>query len=110
MRASSSRTSSPSCDTSNSLLLCRLSVALVLGVLSTLVAGRTVSVSSGGLDSPALDARGSAEQEVLSHATHSGGNGKGRNGDRKYENGELPPVEDTVGWVDPRLKGGRFLD
>ncbi|CDO69894.1 hypothetical protein BN946_scf184884.g53 [Trametes cinnabarina] len=39
-----------------------------------------------------------------------GGNGKGRNGDRKYENGELPPVEDTVGWVDPRLKGGRFLD
>ncbi|KAI0344375.1 hypothetical protein BDW22DRAFT_1412865 [Trametopsis cervina] len=27
-----------------------------------------------------------------------------------YENGELPPVKDTVGWADPRLNGGRFID
>ncbi|TBU23727.1 hypothetical protein BD311DRAFT_767882 [Dichomitus squalens] len=31
-------------------------------------------------------------------------------GDRKYENGEMPPVRNTVGWVDPRLNGGQFLD
>ena len=29
---------------------------------------------------------------------------------RRYERGELPPVEDTVGWVDPRLNGGRLID
>ncbi|EPT05377.1 hypothetical protein FOMPIDRAFT_1057626 [Fomitopsis schrenkii] len=29
---------------------------------------------------------------------------------REYENGELPPVENTPGWVDPRLNGGRLLD
>lgn len=29
---------------------------------------------------------------------------------REYENGELPPVENTHGWVDPRLNGGRLLD
>ncbi|OSX59701.1 hypothetical protein POSPLADRAFT_1040740 [Postia placenta MAD-698-R-SB12] len=29
---------------------------------------------------------------------------------RKYENGELPPEENTPGWVDPRLLGGRLLD
>ncbi|KAH9949796.1 hypothetical protein B0H21DRAFT_726017 [Amylocystis lapponica] len=29
---------------------------------------------------------------------------------REYENGELPPVEHTVGWIDPRLHGGRLLD
>ncbi|KAH9936521.1 uncharacterized protein B0H18DRAFT_974214 [Fomitopsis serialis] len=29
---------------------------------------------------------------------------------REYENGELPPVENTLGWVDPRLHGGRLLD
>ncbi len=28
----------------------------------------------------------------------------------EYENGELPPVENTLGWIDPRLNGGRFLD
>ena len=28
----------------------------------------------------------------------------------KYENGELPPTQDTIGWVDPRLNGGRFID
>ncbi|KAH8091071.1 hypothetical protein BXZ70DRAFT_954184 [Cristinia sonorae] len=28
----------------------------------------------------------------------------------RYENGELPPFRDTVGWVDPRLNGGRQLD
>ncbi|CCL98518.1 uncharacterized protein FIBRA_00517 [Fibroporia radiculosa] len=29
---------------------------------------------------------------------------------RKYENGELPPEENTPGWADPRLRGGRLLD
>lgn len=29
---------------------------------------------------------------------------------RGYENGELPPIEGTPGWIDPRLNGGRFLD
>jgi len=29
---------------------------------------------------------------------------------REYENGELPPERNTVGWVDPRLNGGRLLD
>ena len=28
----------------------------------------------------------------------------------KYKNGELPPTNDTQGWVDPRLNGGRLLD
>lgn len=27
-----------------------------------------------------------------------------------YEDGELPPLKDTEGWIDPRLNGGRFLD
>ncbi|KAK7681663.1 hypothetical protein QCA50_015397 [Cerrena zonata] len=27
-----------------------------------------------------------------------------------YKNGELPPTNDTEGWVDPRLNGGRLLD
>ena len=27
-----------------------------------------------------------------------------------YEDGELPPLRDTNGWIDPRLNGGRFLD
>ena len=27
-----------------------------------------------------------------------------------YEDGELPPLVDTEGWIDPRLNGGRFLD
>ena len=31
-------------------------------------------------------------------------------GGRRYENGELPPMENTLGWVDPRLNGGRFID
>ena len=31
-------------------------------------------------------------------------------GGRRYENGELPPMKNTVGWTDPRLNGGRFLD
>ncbi|KAI0789775.1 hypothetical protein C8Q75DRAFT_733564 [Abortiporus biennis] len=30
--------------------------------------------------------------------------------DYDYVNGELPPQEDRLGWVDPRLDGGRFLD
>ncbi|PSR94568.1 hypothetical protein PHLCEN_2v4436 [Hermanssonia centrifuga] len=28
----------------------------------------------------------------------------------EYEHGEMPPIEHTLGWVDPRLNGGRFLD
>lgn len=31
-------------------------------------------------------------------------------GQPTYEHGEMPPREDTVGWVDPRLNGGRFID
>ena len=27
-----------------------------------------------------------------------------------HEHGETPPKEDTVGWIDPRLNGGRFID
>lgn len=34
----------------------------------------------------------------------------GEEGEPTYEDGELPPLPDTVGWVDPRLNGGRFLD
>ena len=34
---------------------------------------------------------------------------KGEDGG-EYKNGELPPVEDTEGWTDPRLNGGRFID
>ena len=30
--------------------------------------------------------------------------------EREYENGERPPEENTLGWTDPRLNGGRFLD
>ena len=28
----------------------------------------------------------------------------------EYKNGETAPEENTIGWVDPRLNGGRFLD
>ncbi|KAI0772213.1 hypothetical protein BC629DRAFT_1291472 [Irpex lacteus] len=28
----------------------------------------------------------------------------------EYEDGEKGPVEDTEGWIDPRLNGGRFID
>ena len=35
---------------------------------------------------------------------------EGPRAQREYENGELPPVENTSGWVDPRLNGGRLLD
>ncbi|EKM52048.1 uncharacterized protein PHACADRAFT_262501 [Phanerochaete carnosa HHB-10118-sp] len=28
----------------------------------------------------------------------------------EYHNGELPPTENTDGWIDPRLNGGRFID
>lgn len=28
----------------------------------------------------------------------------------RYDRGELPPLRDTEGWIDPRLNGGRFLD
>ena len=35
---------------------------------------------------------------------------KGKGDGPRYENGELPPVKNTVGWVDPRLNGGRFID
>lgn len=33
-----------------------------------------------------------------------------KDGEYKYENGEIPPTNDTVGWIDPRLNGGRLLD
>lgn len=28
----------------------------------------------------------------------------------EYKHGELPPTNDTEGWIDPRLNGGRLLD
>lgn len=28
----------------------------------------------------------------------------------EYVDGEKGPVEDTEGWIDPRLNGGRFID
>lgn len=28
----------------------------------------------------------------------------------EYRNGETPPTENTLGWIDPRLNGGRLLD
>ena len=31
-------------------------------------------------------------------------------GERKYRSGERPPLRNTIGWVDPRLNGGQFLD
>lgn len=31
-------------------------------------------------------------------------------GVRKHRNGESPPLRNTIGWVDPRLNGGQFLD
>ncbi|PIL22727.1 hypothetical protein GSI_15420 [Ganoderma sinense ZZ0214-1] len=31
-------------------------------------------------------------------------------GERKHRSGVLPPLRNTVGWVDPRLNGGQFLD
>lgn len=42
------------------------------------------------------------QQQPLSTSTSTGR--------PQYENGELPPREDTEGWIDPRLNGGRFLD
>ncbi|KAL6308277.1 hypothetical protein BKA93DRAFT_868952 [Sparassis latifolia] len=61
----------------------------VLWAFSTLI----LLVSS----SPVISAYG-ASQVFLSH------------GHREYENGELPPVGNTEGWIDPRINGGRFLD
>lgn len=64
----------------------------------------------------ALDGPGAAGQEVLAAASFVDmEKGKGKGGDkdkdhREWENGELPPVRDTVGWVDPRLNGGRLID
>ncbi|KAI9068722.1 hypothetical protein FKP32DRAFT_1641901 [Trametes sanguinea] len=102
MRAFSSCTSSPS--VLSNIALDSFKLVLVLGLLSALVAGRTVPApSEEGVDSPAFDSFAEEEQEVFWHPAL-------RHGERKYENGELPPVEDTAGWIDPRLNGGRFLD
>ncbi|OSD02508.1 hypothetical protein PYCCODRAFT_1367557 [Trametes coccinea BRFM310] len=99
------RASSTSSSPFSNILLHRFTLAtLVLGLLSALVRGRTVPApSEEGFDSPAFEGFDHEEQEVLWHTAP-------RQGDRKYENGELPPVEDTAGWIDPRLNGGRFLD
>lgn len=47
------------------------------------------------------------EQVVLSSAQSDLKQGKRRH---RYEHGELPPLQNTIGWHDPRLNGGRFLD
>lgn len=36
--------------------------------------------------------------------------GDARPEEPQYEHGELPPLQDTIGWTDPRLNGGRLLD
>ncbi|KAL1950451.1 hypothetical protein VTO73DRAFT_5575 [Trametes versicolor] len=65
----------------------------------------------------AFDGPGAAGQEVLAAASfvdmEKGKKGGDKDKDkdhREWENGELPPVRDTVGWVDPRLNGGRLID
>ena len=66
-----------------------------LGVLSLLL-GRIYALSV-----PAPSQYVEGDGQTLLRSPH---------GDRKYENGEMPPVKNTVGWVDPRLNGGQFLD
>ncbi|TCD68519.1 hypothetical protein EIP91_010575 [Steccherinum ochraceum] len=50
------------------------------------------------------------EQIVLGGVEDSVPKRPGNGGEPRYEHGELPPLQDTIGWVDPRLNGGRFLD
>ncbi|KAI0655373.1 hypothetical protein C8Q70DRAFT_426814 [Cubamyces menziesii] len=106
-----------------------LRLALALGVFLQLVTARAVSAAGprvlaispleglGGQD--VLGAPGarylSEDYGDLSLKRKKGNKGKnpaaskGEDG-REYKNGELPPVEDTEGWTDPRLNGGRFID
>lgn len=91
-------------------------LVLVLGLCTVLqVAAVPTLTGESSLDA-ALDRLGQTAQEVLAPAMLSAegrGKGKGKDkkgGDREYENGEMPPVRDTVGWVDPRLNGGRLID
>ena len=67
-----------------------------LGVLSLLL-GRIYALSVPAASRQVVEVDG----QTLLRSPH---------GDRKYENGEMPPVKNTVGWVDPRLNGGQFLD
>lgn len=99
--------------TSVAALVFALGLRAVLGaaVVPTGPEARSLPAVAAALDGP-----GAAGQEVL--ASTSFGvmeKGKGKGGDkdkdhREWENGELPPVRDTVGWVDPRLNGGRLID
>ncbi|OCH87956.1 hypothetical protein OBBRIDRAFT_847736 [Obba rivulosa] len=70
------------------------STALFLGVLCTL--------SLRALSSPVVSADYDFSQVVLEASPVQP--------QREYENGELPPQDHTLGWVDPRLNGGRLLD
>ncbi|KAI0822075.1 hypothetical protein BC628DRAFT_1392246 [Trametes gibbosa] len=91
-------------------------VILVLGLCALLQVAAFPTGKSGS--DAVLHGIGAMGQEVLSPDVLSGntrgqgkkGNDKKKGGDREYENGELPPVRDTVGWVDPRLNGGRLID
>ncbi|KZT09206.1 uncharacterized protein LAESUDRAFT_722933 [Laetiporus sulphureus 93-53] len=70
------------------MLICTLAVIF----LSTLALNICIQ--------PVLSAEYATDQYVMNQ----------RHVQREYENGELPPEEDTIGWVDPRLNGGRLLD
>ena len=69
-------------------------VQIALGLFSILLAGV--------LAAPPASASGSSDAQVILAGTLQE--------DREYENGELPPTKNTLGWIDPRLKGGRFID
>ena len=69
-------------------------VQIALGLFSLLLAGVFAA--------PPASASGSSDAQVILAGTLQE--------DRAYENGELPPTKNTLGWIDPRLKGGRFID
>ncbi|RPD62613.1 hypothetical protein L226DRAFT_532393 [Lentinus tigrinus ALCF2SS1-7] len=69
-------------------------VQIVLGLLSLFL--------SGVLAAPPTSTSGSSDDQVVLGGTFKK--------DREYENGELPPTKHTLGWIDPRLKGGRLID
>ncbi len=69
-------------------------VQIVLGLFSLFL--------RGVLAAPPHTSSGSANGQVILAETFKK--------DRKYEHGELPPMENTLGWIDPRLNGGRFID
>ncbi|KAI0647858.1 hypothetical protein C8Q79DRAFT_952263 [Trametes meyenii] len=88
--------------------LVALAAIFVLGVFATLAVAAPSPPST--LQHIALDSDGPGGLQVpLSSQVLKKGKHKGKDG-REYENGELPPVEGTVGWVDPRLNGGRLID